>query len=128
MHGCHVVVEGVHDDPERDISLVFGRPSREREPAVVLSEVANRGKQRGLADPRLSEHPQGAARASFRICHGPRRGSELLLAPDQLHERSLRRSRGPLEPTPWSIPGFPGCARRRSCSNVSLTPQRRRST
>ena len=116
-----MVVEGVYDHAEGHVALVLGGRDGQHQHSLVLESLERR-RAGALADPGLSEHSQGATRALLYVRHGRRRGSELRLAPDQLHGCSLRRRPSPLGAAPWSITGFPGWAVGRSCSNVLVVP------
>jgi RNA polymerase sigma-70 factor, ECF subfamily len=124
VHRRDVVVERIDHHAERNVALVLGAARGEHEHAMVAGRVANGTQERALADTGLAEYPQGDARALVRVRHGLRGGGELLLAPDQLHARSLGASEAFLGPTRGSIPWFPGLAGGPFRSNVYGVPKK----
>jgi len=50
-----IVVEGVDDEPERDVALELGRPPIQYEISPVLGTLAKLGQQAGFTDPGLAD-------------------------------------------------------------------------
>ena len=80
-----MLVERVDHDAERHVALVLGAAALEHQQPGVARAVAERGQQRGLADPRLADDAEHAARAAAHVVECVRHHGELGIAPDQVH-------------------------------------------
>ena len=84
VEALHVLVQRVHEDRKRKVSLELRGRSREHEMSPRFGARGELCEQAGLADPRLADQLDRGGTARVELVEGVVERAELLGAPDEL--------------------------------------------
>ena len=107
-----VVIERIHEHPERQVALLLGPASAEHKRAVSLDAVPELRQQSGLSDPCRAEQLDRARLAALKPAESADEPIELRDAAYEMVSKLLHKSprraypaRGPLGPRPLDVKG-----------------------